>query len=124
MTSYSDEFAAACIAAFSAPGVHVVDKADLPEHVDGQWRCGRCKAPMFGTGRCLACWPEEVRVADDPAPTTGGPLGEEYDLPEGCVCYWREDVEYGDVRTAPREGCRLHTPWAFPGYSLTQELTP
>ncbi len=38
--------------------VLVVDQADLPEHVDGHWRCGRCKAPMFGTGRCLACWPD------------------------------------------------------------------
>ena len=32
---------------------------DLPEQVDGVWRCGRCKTPMVGTGRCLACWPDK-----------------------------------------------------------------
>lgn len=56
-TAYRRRFARQCRVLFSAPGVHVVDRADLPEHVDGQWRCGRCKVAMFGTGRCLACWP-------------------------------------------------------------------
>jgi hypothetical protein len=59
---------------------------------------------------------------DDPTPTTGAPYFDEYDLPEGCVCHWREDADWGDVRTAPWGGCRIHTPWAFPGYSLDQEV--
>lgn len=61
-------------------------------------------------------------LVDDPTPTTGGPI--DYDWPEGCVCYLREDADWGEVRTAPPEGCRLHTPWAFPGYSLDQERVP
>jgi hypothetical protein len=56
---------------------------------------------------------------DDPTPTTGGPV--EYEFPEGCVCHIREDIDYGDRFVAPPEGCRVHTPWAFPGYSLTAE---
>ena len=60
---------------------------------------------------------------DDPTPTTGAPYADVYgcDLPEGCVCHWREDIDWGDVRTAPEGGCRIHTPWAFPGYALAQE---
>lgn len=53
---------------------------------------------------------------DDPAPTTGAP--EEHYFPEGCGCHIREDPEWGDVYAHPPEGCRVHTPWAFPGYSL------
>lgn len=56
---------------------------------------------------------------DDPTPTTGGPV--EYELPDGCVCHIREVVDRGDVYVAPPEGCQVHTPWAFAGYSLTQE---
>lgn len=57
---------------------------------------------------------------DDPTPTTGAPY-DDYDWPEGCVCHIREDIDRGEVFTAPPEGCRVHTPWAFPGYSLDQE---
>lgn len=64
-TAYMRRFARQCRALFAEPGVHLANKADLPERVDGQWRCGRCKVPMFGTGRCLACWP----APDDGAPS-------------------------------------------------------
>lgn len=63
--------------------------------------------------------PVEEETADVTAPTTGGPV--DYQQPEGCVCHWREYTDAGDVRYAPPEGCPVHTPWAFPGYSLTQE---
>lgn len=46
---------------------------------------------------------------DDPAPTTGVPLGDYFMLPEGCRCYYREDIDWGDVRTAPEGGCPVHT---------------
>lgn len=45
--------------------------------------------------------------ADDPTPTTGGPY--EHDLPPGCRCYYREDIDWGDVRTAAPGGCRIHS---------------
>lgn len=61
--------------------------------------------------------------ADAVAPTTGAPYG--YDpadiFPAGCVCHLRDDADWGEHFVAPREGCPVHTPWAFPGYSLTQE---
>lgn len=53
------------------------------------------------------------------APTTGAPF--EDDRPAGCVCHYREDIDRGDVLTAPPDGCPVHTPWAFPGYSLASE---
>lgn len=51
-----------------------------------------------------------------PAPTTGGPVMN--DRPEGCVCTISEDIDWGEVYRHPPGGCRVHTPWAFPGYSL------
>lgn len=42
-------------------------------------------------------------------PTTGGPVDFSW-RPEGCVCYIREDVEYGDVITRPPGGCPVHRP--------------
>lgn len=78
---------------------------------DGGWRIVVTLEPV---------WPAPpLSAVADLAPTTGGPVG---DPPECGVCYWREDVEYGDVRTAPPGGCRVHTPWAFPGYSLADEV--
>jgi hypothetical protein len=56
---------------------------------------------------------------DDPTPTTGAPF--DYEPPPGCVCHLREDIDWGDIHVPPRGGCPVHTPWAFPGYSLTQE---
>lgn len=53
---------------------------------------------------------------DDPTPTTGGPV--DYDWSPGCVCYLRDDIDWGEVLTAPSGGCPVHTPWAFPGYTL------
>lgn len=47
-------------------------------------------------------------IADDPTPTTGGPV--DYEFADGCRCYIREDVEYGDVLTRPPGGCPVHTP--------------
>lgn len=64
-----------------------------------------------------AAWLAEV--TDDPTPTTGAP--EEHYFPEGCGCHIREDPEWGDVYAHPPGGCRVHTPWAFPGYSLTTD---
>jgi hypothetical protein len=58
-----------------------------------------------------------TEAADDPAPTTGAP--EEYHFPEGCVCHIRDDIDWGEVYVHPPGGCPVHTPWAFPGYSLT-----
>lgn len=43
---------------------------------------------------------------DDPTPTTGAPF--ETNLPPGCLCYYREDLDWGDVRTAPEGGCPVH----------------
>jgi hypothetical protein len=58
-------------------------------------------------------------MIDDPTPTTGAPV--EYQFPEGCVCHIREDIAWGQQYTSPPEGCPVHTPWAFPGYSLAQD---
>lgn len=48
---------------------------------------------------------------DDPTPTTGGPYPsrEDLGLPDGCVCYIKEDIDWGDVRTQPRGGCPIHS---------------
>jgi hypothetical protein len=43
----------------------------------------------------------------DPTPTTGGPV--DFEWAEGCVCHYREDVEYGDLLTAPPGGCPVHS---------------
>lgn len=51
------------------------------------------------------------------APTTGAP--HDYEFPEGCVCHIRDDIDRGEMFVAPPDGCQVHTPWAFPGYSLT-----
>lgn len=55
----------------------------------------------------------------DPAPTTGGPV--DYDWPDGCVCSLHDDIDWGEHLVSPRTGCPIHTPWAFPGYSLAHE---
>lgn len=62
--------------------------------------------------------------SDDPRPTTGAEFGETYaeSWPEGCRCYLKEDLDWGEHRVAPPGGCPLHTPWAFPGYSLADEM--
>lgn len=62
----------------------------------------------------------EPDAPDDPTPTTGAPY--EDDRPAGCVCHWREYSDVGDTRYSPPQGCPVHTPWAFPGYSLTQGM--
>ena len=49
-------------------------------------------------------------LADDPAPTTGGPVDAWWeDRPDGCLCYVREDPEYGEVWTRPPAGCPVHS---------------
>lgn len=63
---------------------------------------------MEAAAQCLMAGGCEVVVESDPAPTTGGPY-DDYSLPEGCRCYWHEDADWGDVRTAPREGCPVHS---------------
>lgn len=57
--------------------------------------------------------------ADDPTPTTGGPYQD--DRPPGCGCHWREYTDVGDTRYAQPGGCPVHTPWAFPGYTLAED---
>lgn len=67
---------------------------------------------------------------DDPTPTTGAPY-DEYYFPPGCICYYREDADWGDVRTAPRGGCPIHSCTCLAGavggahatYCLTVALT-
>lgn len=54
------------------------------------------------------------RKADSPEPTTGGPYDSDYYyVPEGCTGYYKEDAEYGDILTHPRDGgpCPAHPPW-------------
>lgn len=49
---------------------------------------------------------------DDPTPTTGAGYTDAWweERPDGCVCYVREDAEYGDVWTKPLAGCPVHPP--------------
>jgi hypothetical protein len=48
----------------------------------------------------LPCgWPHR-RVADDPTPTTGPPYDSDT-WPEGCICYLRDDPDWGEVYTRP-----------------------
>jgi hypothetical protein len=49
-------------------------------------------------------------------PTTGAPYADTYAdfLPPGCRCHIREDVDYGEVRVRPPDGCPVH-----PVYPLT-----
>lgn len=64
--------------------------------------------------------------SDDPRPITGAEFGATYatDWPEGCRCYLREVPDQGEVFTPPSDGsgCPVHTPSAFPGYSLADEM--
>lgn len=68
-----------------------------------------------GWGFQPGCRPEGDDSIRDPrnedvvgsAPTTGGPVDLSW-CPEGCRCYIREDVEYGDVITRPPGGCPVH----------------
>lgn len=83
----------------------------------------RIGCPECGTilnavaANCSGTW-HAGNQPDDPTPTTGGPV--DYQFPEGCTCHIRED-EYGETFRAPPGGCRVHTPWAFPGYVLGEE---
>lgn len=56
----------------------------------------------------LPCgWPGR-RGADDPAPTTGAPY-DPGDWPDGCICYLREDPDWGEVYTRPAgRVCPVH----------------
>lgn len=44
---------------------------------------------------------------DDPIPTTGGP--HDYYFPAGCVCYIKDDADYGELYVAPPGGCPAHS---------------
>jgi hypothetical protein len=63
-------------------------------------------------------WHDLVDIVDAVAPTTGAP--HDYYFPPGCVCHVRDDADWGEHYVAPREGCPVHTPWAFPGYTLAE----
>ncbi len=64
--------------------------------------------PWPGVGAVVVPPPPPQGPAD-PAPTTGGPVDAWWEQrPDGCVCYVREDVEYGDVWTRPEGGCPFH----------------
>lgn len=92
--------------------------ADCP----GPWHAANQPDPNHWSawpGALSGVNPEPCLPVDDPTPTTGGPV--EYEFPEGCTCHIREYTDVGDQRHAPPEGCRIHTPWAFPGYSLADE---
>lgn len=60
------------------------------------------------------CRRRQVMIPDSPEPTTGGPYDSDYYyVPEGCTGYYKEDAEYGDILTHPRDGgpCPAHPPW-------------
>lgn len=62
-----------------------------------------------------AAWRAGQEPADDPRPTTGGPPPE---FPSGCCCALVDYADVGEQFRPPPGGCPVHTPWAFPGYSL------